>query len=159
MEISRRHHLRNDEVRDLVTTIENSFGATLTGDAFEAVSFANEDRELILIDGEPAVFNFDDGPVLTVRGANAVDPTRNIVTVDAGAVQFVSNGADIMRPGIVAADEEIDAGDYVLIAEETHGKILAVGIAKTSGSDMLGDSGNVIDTIHHVGDDWYGFVP
>lgn len=159
MEISRRHHLRNDEVRDLVTTIETTFGASLAGDAFEAVSFSDEDREIILVDGEPAVFNFDAGPVLTVRGANANDPTSNIVTVDAGAVQFVSNGADIMRPGIVDADDTIEPGDYVLVAEETHGKILAIGIAQTSGSEMVGDSGKVIDTIHHVGDEWYGFVP
>jgi len=90
-----------------------------------------------------------------VRGANAHEPTEQVVTVDAGAIQFVSNGADVMRPGIVEADESIDADELVLVAEETHGKFLAVGKALVSGSEMRGEGGRVVDSIHHVGDELY----
>jgi PUA domain protein len=61
-----------------------------------------------------------------------------------------------MRPGIVDADESIAAGDLVVIAEESHGKVLAVGRSRVDGGDLLGDEGKVIDSIHHVGDDLYG---
>ena len=102
----------------------------------------------------------DDGvdPFLTVRGANEYPPEQNVVTVDAGAISFVSDGADVMRPGIVEADEQIQAGELVVIEEETHGKALAIGRARVAGEEMLGVQGKVVDTIHHVGDDLYEFV-
>ena len=159
MEISARHHLRADDVRSVRTTLDEQFAATIDGDQFEAVTFTDEDRGLVLVDGEPAILRLTDGDVLSVHGANLFDPSRRIVVVDAGAVSFVSNGADIMRPGIVEADEVIEADDFVLVAEETHGKILAVGRARTAGSDMVGSEGKVVDSIHHVGDDWYDFRP
>lgn len=159
MEISARHHLRSDEVGKLRASIAEQFGASLSGESFEAVTFADRDREIVLVDGDPAILRLDGEDVLSVRGANAFDPDSHIVVVDAGAVSFVSNGADIMRPGIVEADESIEPGDYVLIAEETHGKMLAVGRARTDGADMVGDQGKVIDTIHYVGDEWYEFSP
>lgn len=159
MEISARHHLRADAVRELRSSLDEQFGATIDGETFEAVSFTDSEHEIVLVDGEPAVLRLGDADVLTVHGANAYEPDRRIVVVDAGAVSFVSNGADVMRPGIVDADEEIASEDYVLIAEETHGKVLAVGRARTDGDDMLGEQGKVVDSVHHVGDEWYDFRP
>lgn len=158
MEVTSRHHLRSDDVSALRERINELFGVDLEGAAYESVAFADIDREMILVDGEPLVLQLEAGPVLSVRGANAVEPTRGVVVVDAGAVQFVSDGADVMRPGIVDADEGIEAGDPVLIAEETHGKVLAIGRARTDGTDLLGEEGKVIDTLHHVGDELYGFT-
>ena len=64
-----------------------------------------------------------------------------------GAIRFVSNGADIMSPGIVAADENINPGDIVLIIDETHGKPLAIGISLITGEEMVeNDSGKAIET-------------
>ena len=123
------------------------------------------DWKVVLVDGEPAVFYVPDDespgdtddPFLTVRGANEHPPAENVVTVDSGAISFVSDGADVMRPGIVEADDSIEAGDLVVISEENHGKVLAVGRARVEGTGMLGDEGKVVDTIHHVGDDLYEF--
>lgn len=159
MEITARHHLRSDDVAAIRTRIESDFGVELDGETFEAVQFAESDRRLVLVDGEPMLLRTDEGPTLTVRGANALEPSRRIVTVDAGAVPFVSDGADVMRPGIVDADEDIDAGDYVLVAEETHGKVLGIGRAEAPGDELLGDQGRVIRSIHRVGDDLYEFTP
>lgn len=155
MEISSRHHLRNDEVRDLEAALTDALGVSLDGDSYELVELAGVPVDLVLVDGDPDAFYYEGEPFLTVRGANAHGPDRGIVTVDAGAVSFVSDGADVMRPGIVDADEAIEAGDLVAIAEESHGKVLAIGRAKTDGGDMLGDSGKVIESLHHVGDDLY----
>jgi len=63
-----------------------------------------------------------------------------------------------MRPGIVEADSAIREGDLVVIAEETHEKVLAVGRALVvDGDNMVGDSGKVVESIHHVGDELYEF--
>jgi len=159
MELSSRHHLRSDAVRDLETALADGFGIDLDAEGYELVELADADVDLVLADGEPFAAYFDGEPAPTVRGANAADPTRRIVTVDAGAVSFVSDGADVMRPGIVETTDDIGAGDFVLIAEEAHGKVLAVGRAHVAGGEMLGDSGKVVDSIHHVGDDLYAFSP
>ena len=47
----------------------------------------------------------------------------------------------------------------MLIAEETHGKVLAVGRSRVDADELLGDSGKVIDSLHHVGDDLFAFEP
>ncbi|WP_318567529.1 RNA-binding protein [Salinigranum marinum] len=155
MQVKSRHHLRSDEIRDLRETIERRTGVDLDGDTFEKVDLAGSAFDVVLVDGSPAVMYVDDEPFLTVTGANAHPPTEHVVTVDAGAVSFVSGGADVMRPGIVDADEAIDGGDLVSIAEETHGKVLAIGRALVPGSEMLGDSGKVVESVHHVGDDLF----
>ncbi|MFP8957298.1 RNA-binding protein [Natrialbaceae archaeon A-CW3] len=157
MEVKSRHHLRSDVVSELETAVADGLGVTLDGDAYERVEFEDSDWEVVLVDGSPEIAYFDAEPFLTVRGANAYEPDRRIVTVDAGAVSFVSDGADVMRPGITEADGEIAPDDLVLIAEESHGKVLAVGRARVDGSQMVGDEGKVVDSLHHVGDELYSF--
>ena len=157
MEVKSRHHLRSDEVREVEEQLAERLGVELDADTYELVELEGSEFDVVLVDGDPAVLYFEEEPFLTVRGANQYPPETRIVTVDAGAVSFVSDGADVMRPGIVEADEVISAGDLVAIAEESHGKVLAVGRAKTSGDDMVGDEGKVVESVHHVGDELYEF--
>jgi PUA domain protein len=159
MQVKSRHHLRADEIDDLEATIAAGTGVELDGDTYERVELSDEAFDVVLVDNHPDVVRFDadDEAFLTVQGANRHGPTRGIVTVDAGAISFVSDGADVMRPGIVEADTDIDEGDLVTVAEETHGKTLAVGRALTDGSAMTGDAGKVVESIHHVGDDLFTF--
>ena len=160
MEITSRHHLRSDAVRELEAILADRYGVELSADRYELVELSDVDTELVLVDGEPLVAYFAEGePSLTVKGANATEPTGHLVTVDAGAVSFVSDGADVMRPGIVDATDDIAEGDVVLVAEETHGKVLAVGRSRVPAGDLLGDAGKVVDSLHHVGDDLFGFEP
>ncbi|MDZ7701198.1 MAG: RNA-binding protein [Halobacteriales archaeon] len=160
MEITSRHHLRSDAVAALEAALAERFGVELDADAYELVELSGADTELVLVDGQPLVAYFaEDEPSLTVKGANATEPSGHLVTVDAGAVSFVSDGADVMRPGIVDATDDVREGDVVLIAEETHGKVLGVGRSRVDADELLGDSGKVIDSLHHVGDDLFGFEP
>jgi PUA domain protein len=159
MKISSRHHLRSDAVRDLEDALAAGFGIDFDAEGYERVEIADEETDLVLSGGDPVAVYLDGEPAPTVRGANAADPTKRIVTVDAGAVSFVSDGADVMRPGITETTDDIGVGDLVLVAEETHAKVLAVGRARVPSGEMLGDSGKVVDSIHHVGDDLYAFTP
>ena len=157
MQVKSRHHLRSDAISELQESLAASFGSDVTGDSFELVELSDTAFDVVLVDGDQLIATLDDEPFLTVQGANAFPPTESVVTVDAGAVSFVSNGADVMRPGIVEVDDGLEAGDLVAIVEETHGKVLAIGRATEESDEMLGDSGKVVESIHHVGDDLYEF--
>ncbi|QHS16965.1 RNA-binding protein [haloarchaeon 3A1-DGR] len=159
MQVKSRHHLRSDAIDEIRTALADGLGVEIDGDAFELVELTDSAFDLVLVDGEPLVFYADEEPFVTVRGANETDPDSGVVTVDAGAISFVSNGADVMRPGIVEADPDIEAGDLVAIAEETHGKVLAIGRALVDGEEMVGEEGKVVESVHHVGDDLYEFEP
>jgi PUA domain protein len=157
MEVKSRHHLRSDDVREVEDAVSDALGVDLDGDAYELVELEDSEFDVVLVDGDPDVLYVEDEPFLTVSGANEHPPATRVVTVDAGAISFVSNGADVMRPGIVDADDAIGEGDLVAIAEESHGKVLAIGRALVDGSDMVGDEGKVVESVHHVGDDLYEF--
>ncbi len=157
MRVKSRHHLRSDEVRAMVDRLADRVGVGLDGETYERVEVEGSSFDLVLVDGDPDVVYVDDEPFPTVRGANRHGPDRRLVTVDAGAISFVSDGADVMRPGVVDADGAIAEGDLVLVAEETHGKVLAVGRALVDGASMPGDAGRVVESVHHVGDDLYDF--
>lgn len=155
MDVRSRHHLRSDEVRRLTETVREALGVELDAESYELVELEDGPVDVVLLDGAVHACYHEDRPFLTVRGANAYPPTRRVVTVDAGAVSFVGDGADVMRPGVVEADETIGAGDLVVVAEETHGKVLAVGEALVEGAEMRGEQGRVVESLHHVGDDLY----
>ncbi len=158
MNVKSRHHLRSDAVDDIADALADNLSVELDADSFEKVEFEDSDWDVVLVDGEPYVLYVqDDEPFLTVQGANAHPPEKHVVTVDTGAISFVSDGADIMRPGITEADDDIGEGDLVAINEEAHGKFLAIGRAMADGSDMVGESGKVVESIHHVGDDLFEF--
>lgn len=77
------------------------------------------------------------------------------VVVDMGAVRFVANGADIMRPGITDVPDE-PQGALVTIVDERNKKPLAVGRLKVSGEELRAmDSGNVVESLHFVGDEYW----
>lgn len=157
MNIATRHHLRSDQVDALHEMLATDLGVELEADTYELVEFADEDFDVVLVDGEPLIWYPEGEPFVTVKGGNVADPERHVVQVDAGAISFVSDGADVMRPGIVDADEDIEAGDLVVVVEETHGKTLAIGRALTGGEDMVGEQGKVVESLHHVGDELYEF--
>ena len=157
MQVKSRHHLRSDEIDELEAALADQLGIDLDGDSYERVEFADVDREVVLVDGDPLVASFDGDLFVTVRGANAHSPEGHVVTVDSGAISFVSDGANVMRPGITEATADIESGDLVVVVEEVHGKALAVGRAETDGSDMVGDSGRVVESLHRVGDELYEF--
>ena len=71
-----------------------------------------------------------------------------------GAVKFMMSGADVMRPGVVKADEGIEQNDIVAVVEETHGKALVIGISLYSSEELMKlESGKVVKTIHYIGDE------
>ena len=70
-----------------------------------------------------------------------------------GAIRFVANGADIMRPGITKIDSSIKKGDIIDIVDETHDRSLAVGKALYDAREMEAKkSGKVVQNLHTIQD-------
>jgi PUA domain protein len=74
------------------------------------------------------------------------------VTVDMGAVKFVCNGAKVLRPGIVDFGQ-FRKGDIVVVKDQSHGKMLAVGVAlEDSEAAKAMAKGYVVDNLHYISD-------
>lgn len=77
------------------------------------------------------------------------------VTVDMGAIKFMCNGANVMRPGI-RNFTEFEKGDLVCIVEESRKKFLAVGRALVSSKELETMSkGVVIENLHYISDRYW----
>lgn len=73
--------------------------------------------------------------------------------VDSGAVRFICNGADVMRPGVKAFPTSFKKGDVVVVKEERFMKSIAVGEACVSSVEgELLKKGSIVLTLHYVGD-------
>jgi PUA domain protein len=75
--------------------------------------------------------------------------------VDSGAVRPITNGADVMAPGIRGGDFE--TGDYVVVLLESLNAPLAIGKSLVSFSG-LGGHGKAIENIHYKGDRIWRYV-
>ena len=77
------------------------------------------------------------------------------VTVDMGAVKFMCNGANVMRPGIKNHSEFLK-DEIVCVIEESQHKYLAVGKSLVNSSDMKDLSkGEVIKNLHYISDKYW----
>jgi len=159
IKIKNRHRLKAKDIRKYQIDLKDIFN-DIFFDEKSSVETGNLDGTIIIfIDGEPCFMSYDDKIVFTLHGLIKYKPKKNFVVVDMGAVKFVTNGADVMAPGIVDADRDITEGNQVWICDENHRKPLAIGIALVNGEDMISQSqGKVINIIHYVGDDLWNYV-
>ncbi len=80
-------------------------------------------------------------------------PKLPTVTVDIGAIKFVCNGANIMRPGITQIEGDFTKSSLVLVREQKYGKAIAVGRALLSKVELESAAkGSVVENLHYVGD-------
>ena len=135
IKVKKRNFLKKKKIKEIKKEL-GEYGELLQNKKNVEILEAEPDS-FILVDGEPYIILIDEKPFPTLKAALANEIHGKKVTVDMGAIRFVSNGADIMSPGIVAADENINPEDIVLIIDETHGKPLAIGISLITGEEMV----------------------
>jgi PUA-domain protein len=112
---------------------------------------------LYMVDKKPYLMELSGIVFPTLRGALERPFPQKRVVVDSGAVRFVVNGADVMRPGIVAVTDDVKSGSPVQVAEERHGKAIAIGIALADAEGIRAmETGKACRNIHHVGDEIWG---
>ncbi len=143
--------LRKKEIKELNEEIKNNFN----------IEEFFDKKDKVVIDNNAII---KDDKALFFYHKNKIVPTLKLlldknflpkVTVDMGAVKFIINGADIMRPGIVDV-EEFDTDAAIAIIDETHKKPLAVGIALLSSEDIKKqEKSKSVKCIHYIGDNIY----
>lgn len=151
--VKKRKRMREKEIKALSSQLEEMMGVPVFTEK-DAVDLAEStDFNLIFVNNDILGLVYEGAPFLTVRGILKYKPEKRAVTVDMGAVPFVTNGADVMGPGIVDADPEIKEGDLVWIRDIKNKVPLAVGVALRDGKGLAAkEKGKAIKTLHNVGD-------
>ncbi len=145
----KRYRLRNKDSKEISKFFEKNYGVSIKGDMEK---FEFDDLNIITVDNEPIILEYEGRYYFTVYGVIKFKPEKGRVVVDEGAMPYIMRGADVMKPGIVEADESIKAGDFVYVAVEGKLTPLAVGIALVDGVEMKGGKGKAVKNIHHLKD-------
>ena len=151
--IRKRKRMRAKDVKALSEQLTEVFGTeTVTPD--DIVDRAEStDFDVLFVDNDILGMIHEDKPFLTVRGLLKYRPETRFVTVDMGAVPYVTNGADVMGPGILDADPAIREGDLVWIRDVKNMVPLAVGISLRDAEELKSKGkGKAVTTLHNVGD-------
>lgn len=163
MKIKNRHFIRKSEIKPLKNEILQQYDQKFVNQIFPAKSNVEvveteAGDTLFAINNVLKLWKSKNGyiPVLTLLIKKQVD--LKTIVVDFGAVRYVTNGADVMRPGITKIDPSIKKGDIVRIIEETKNRPLAVGKALFDAPEMETKvSGKVIKNIHTIQDSVWEF--
>lgn len=147
-----RKKLRRKEAREISRLVQENAGIAVEGE-MEALDFG--DLRIILVNNEPLLMEHSGRYYVSVYGAIKLKPEKFKVVVDLGAMEFIMNGADVMKPGIVSADPRIREGDFVYVTVESKDVPIAVGIALCNAEDMKG-KGKAVKNLHHVKDKIWG---
>ena len=154
VKLRNRHRLKKKEIKDILNELKTKFSSDFFDDD-SSVELGDLDQfRVILVDEEIDFMMIEGKVVFTLRGLYKYNPKEHFVVVDMGAVGFVAKGADIMVPGIIDADINIQKNDYVWICDEKNRKPLAVGMTLMTGEEMKSkNTGKAIKNIHYVGDE------
>jgi len=154
--IKKRHSIRKGQVADLMDRLALQIGPSASlfrADMIEILE-TNADVAIYLVNKKPLLMDTGDWVFPTLKGAVQCPLPERRVTVDAGAIPYVVNGADVMRPGIVGVTGDVKAEGPVQVVEERHQKPLAIAVALMDGPAILASAqGKMCKSFHHVGDE------
>ena len=155
-------HLKDKEAKQIVREFVIRF--PIAREKLDVIDHLQElvvgDGSVIFGDGVPILIRRNDLWVPSLRFQIVLDSLPKII-VDMGAIPHVTNGAQIMRPGIRTISDTFNKGDFLVIQDERFKKAIAVGTADLDSKTMQAMvKGRVITNLHYVGDDfWNAFGP
>lgn len=122
-------------------------------------SFSKKES-LIFLAGQVLFLEINDILIPSIKLARKLKLIVPKIIVDLGAIKFVTNGADIMRPGITEVSDDVLEGNLVVIVEERNQSPLAFGNALYDAVDMRNmTGGKCIKNLHWLKDKWFEFTP
>ncbi|MCE7744871.1 MAG: DUF1947 domain-containing protein [Candidatus Heimdallarchaeota archaeon] len=154
MQILRRHVLRKGDFKSLKEQLSKIIEGPIDLLFKEGAELVLTDSgELYAEDKKVLAFKVDEIIIPSLRALNEGLVKLPTITVDMGAVPYVTNGADIMAPGITKVTDGLVVGDIVTIIDENYGKALAVGkLLIISDNIKQTEKGKVIKNLHYVND-------
>lgn len=163
MNIKHRHFIQKSQIKelqdDLLTQYNENFVAQIFPKKARIELIQTDDGDtLYAVNNVLKLWKSKEGyiPVLTLLLNKQVELKK--IVVDAGAIRFVTNAADVMRPGITQIDPSIKKGDIVVIVDENHDRALAIGKAMLDAKEMEEKrSGKVVKNLHTIQDNVWKF--
>ncbi len=141
---------------EIISKVEGSLGLILNlpKSAQAGCAEPEEGAVFVALDGYEFVKSGDTFfPYIGSQATLALFPQA---VVDEGAIRFLLNGADVMRPGIKKFDDWGGAGKMVVVREEKKGRAIAVGTSMVTSSEAQGmTKGGCVKNLHHVGDRYW----
>ncbi len=154
--IKKRHAIKKGQLASLMEKLKLSIGddaALYTAPMIEIAETTSK-FNIYLVDKKPFLIEMEEWAFPTLRGAILRPFTGHRIVVDMGAVPYLINGADIMRPGIVSVTPDVKAGIPALAVDESHGKPLAVVMPLYDADGILAlGKGKAAKNLHYVGDE------
>ncbi len=147
------HNLSKSDIADVMDKMTKQWHIELPKSKTLVLHEIDENTHLITGDSLTAISIGDTYiPFLSEIGLLEKFPKA---IVDAGAIKFVCNGANVMRPGIKKFTE-FQKDDIICVVEEVHNKFLAVGKALTSSAEMPTiTKGEVVKNLHYISDKYW----
>jgi len=163
MNIKHRHFIQKSQIKDLQDDILTQYDEKFVNQIFPKkarieVIQTDAGDTLYAVNNVLKLWKSNEGyiPVLTLLLNKQVDLKK--IVVDKGAIRFVTNGADVMRPGITKIDSSIKKGDIVVIVDENHDRALAIGKSMLDAKQMEDkNSGKVVKNLHTIQDNVWEF--
>ena len=145
--------ISKSETSDILTDIREKWGIDIPKTKNLRVYEIQDDSQLITGEGFVALKVGEEYiPFLSETSILEKFPH---VMVDMGAVKFMCNGANVMRPGI-RSYSEFQKDKIVCVIEESQHKFLAVGKAMVDSSEMESmKKGEVVKNIHYISDKYW----
>ena len=141
---------------ETISKIESSLGLDLKMPKSAQVHCSEPEEGAVFVAFEAFEFVQTGDAYLPYLGSPATLALFPQAFVDEGAIKFLLNGADVMRPGIRRFDDWGAVGKMVVVREEKKGRAIAVGPSAVPSAEARGMSrGGCIRNVHHVGDRYW----
>jgi len=161
MQIKTRNHLSKKDKRALIAQLTEFFGEEITNSLQKDIIIEEVKTDIgtfIVNNRKIWVFDHENMKIPTIHFLRQHTHSLPKIVVDIGAIRFITNGADVMAPGIVFFDEEIKEGSIVVIHEERANSIIGIGKSLISSKDFSkSKKGKVIKNLHHLRDSIWEF--
>jgi predicted RNA-binding protein (TIGR00451 family) len=152
----KRWTLSHRDSADMIQGIEDSLGVRLDLAKSTQALCAEPEGGVVFVTLDGMEFVQAGGKFIPFLGSPQALGLFPEAVVDDGAIKFLLNGADVMRPGIRKLGEWGPSGRLVVVREEKKGRAIAVGVSTVPSEEARTmRKGSCLKNIHHVGDRYW----
>ncbi len=148
--------LSHRDSAEMLAKVEGSVGKSLGLGRSVQANCAEPEEGVVFVDFDGYVFLREGERFVPFLGCQKVLDLFPSAVVDEGAIKYLLNGADVMRPGVRRMDDWGGVGAVVVVKEEKKGRSIAVGTSTVPGSEAMSmTKGSCLKNLHYVGDKYW----